>query len=119
MNPKALKVTSTDAISRKVIMTLLQSVQCAARLCQDSTIAEEAAGLIKNKDFRAVLSLGIQDNLCQIIHQWYLAMYPLGSTTADSLSSKAGVFSAVRKNEARQLNIKALVMKHIASLCTT
>jgi hypothetical protein len=116
MNPKALKVPSTDAISRKVIMTLLQ---CAARLCQHSTIAEEAAGLIKNKDFRAVLSLEIQDNLCQIIHQWYLAMYPLESTTADSLSSKAGVFSAVRKNEARQLNIKALVIKHIESLRTT
>jgi hypothetical protein len=107
MNPKALKVPSTDAISRKVIMTLLQY---AARLCQDSTIAEEAAGLIKNKDFRAVLSLGIQDNLGQITHQWCLAMYPLESTTADSLSSKAAVFSAVQKNEAWQSNIKYLVI---------
>jgi len=48
--------TSTNAISKEVILTLLQ---CAARLYEDKIYIKAAVDLIESNYTRAILSLGI------------------------------------------------------------
>jgi hypothetical protein len=55
---------STNVISKKIILTLFQ---CAAKLYEDKIHVKEAVDLIKSKGTRAILSLGIQDILSQVI----------------------------------------------------
>ena len=64
LNPEIWDDPSTNAISQKVILTLLQ---CAARL-YDNGCALEAMNLIENEDIRTILNLRVQDNLLQIIY---------------------------------------------------
>ena len=116
LNPEIWDDPSTNAISQEVILTLLQ---CAARL-YDSGCAPEAMNLIENEDTRAILNLGVQDNLLQIIHQQ--CVESIGSnksevTNAQNCSQIAGMFSVIRKNKAQRLNHQAMVIGHISTLC--
>jgi hypothetical protein len=66
MNPEIWDDTPTHAISKEVILALLQ---CAARLYEGGVYATEAVDLIESEDAWAILSLGIQDSLAQVIYQ--------------------------------------------------
>jgi hypothetical protein len=108
---------STNVISKKIILTLFQ---CAAKLYEDKIHVKEAVDLIKSNDTRAILSLGIQDILSQVIHQRCVARIASNNpknTNAENCSRHAGLFSTIRKNKARQLNYQAMAFKHISSLC--
>jgi hypothetical protein len=65
-NTKMWDDTSTNAICKEVILTLLQ---CAARLYEDKVHTKAAVDLIESNYTRAILSLGFQDILCQVVHQ--------------------------------------------------
>ena len=56
MNPEIWDDSSTNAVSKEVILTLLQY---AARLYEGGVHAKEAVDLIESEDTRAILSLGI------------------------------------------------------------
>ncbi|KAH8674835.1 hypothetical protein BGZ60DRAFT_429804 [Tricladium varicosporioides] len=107
--------TSTNAISKEVILTLFQ---CAARLYESKVHAKAAVDLIESNHTRQILSLGIQDVLCRIVYQRCIE-----STRSDEFKNvenyyqRAGLFSAIRKNKARQLNYQAMIFEHITSLC--
>jgi hypothetical protein len=116
-NPEIWDDTSTNAISKEVILALLQ---CAARLYEGGVHAKEAVDLIECEDTRAILSLGIQDSLSQVIHQRCVESIRSNkseATNAENCSQQAGLFSAIRKNKARQLNHQAMIIEHISSLC--
>lgn len=109
--------TSTNAISKEVILTLLQ---CAARLYEDKIHAKAAMDLIESNHTRAILSLGIQDVLCRVAHQRYVESMRSDKSeerNAENYSRRADLFSAIRKNKARQLNYQAMVFEHVSSLC--
>jgi hypothetical protein len=117
MNQELWADTSANAISKEVILALLQ---CAARLYEGGVHAKEAIDLIESEDTRAILSLGIQDNLSQVIHQRCVESIISNrskATNAENCSQQAGLFSAIRKNKARQLNHQAMIIEHISSLC--
>jgi hypothetical protein len=108
---------SASGISREVILTLLQ---CAARLYEGGAHTKEAVDLIKNEDTRAILSLGIQDNLSQVIHQRCVESIRSNkseATSTENYSQQAGLFSAIRKIKARRLNHQAMIIEHISALC--
>lgn len=108
--------TLTNAISKEVILTLLQ---CAARL-YEGTHAKAAVDLIESNHTRAILRLGIQDVLCRVAHQRYVESTrsdKLEESNAENYSRRADLFSAIRKNKARQLNYQAMMFQHISSLC--
>jgi hypothetical protein len=106
--------TSPHDISKKLILTLLQ---CAARLYEgDEDAKEEATNLIKCREFRTILSVGIQDKLSQAIHEQFIASIRYEGPTAEN-SINAGLFSAKQKNEVRQLDSKAILIENIVSLC--
>ena len=117
LNPQIWDEPSTNAISKDVILTLLQ---CAARLYEGGVHAKEAVDLIDNEDTRAILSLGVQGNLSKVIHQRCVESIQSNkseATNAENCSRQAGLFSATRKNKARQLNHEAMIIEHISSLC--
>jgi hypothetical protein len=117
MNQELWADTSTKAISKEVILTLLQ---CAARLYEGGVHVKEAVDLVESEDTRAILSLGIQDSLSQVIHQRCVESIISNkseATNAKNCSQQAGLFSAIRKNKARQLNHQAMIIEHISSLC--
>ncbi len=117
MNPEIWDDASTNAISKEVILALLQ---CAARLYEGGVHTKEAVDLIESEDTRAILSLGIQDSLSQVIHQRCVESIRSNkseATSAENCSQQAGLFSAMRKNKARQLNHQAMIIEHISSLC--
>jgi hypothetical protein len=117
LNPEIWDDQSTSAISREVILTLLQ---CAARLYEGGLHATEAVDLIESEDARAILSLGIQDNLAQVIHQRCVESIRSNrseATNAENCSQQAGLFSAIRKNKARRQNHQAMIIEHISALC--
>jgi hypothetical protein len=116
LNPEIWDDSLTNLISQEVILTLLQ---CAARL-YESGRATEAVNLIENEDTRAILSLGIQDNLLQIIYQQCVESIRSNKsevTNAQNCSQQAGMFSVIRKNKAQRLNHQAMVIGHISALC--
>jgi len=109
--------TSTNAISKEVILTLLQ---CAARLYEDKIHVKAAVDLIESNHTRAILSLGIQDVLCRVAHQRYVESTRSDKSeerNTENCSRRADLFSGIRKNKARQLNYQAMVFEHISSLC--
>ena len=117
MNSETWDDTSVNAISKEVILTLLQ---CAARLYEGGGHAKEAVDLIESEDTRAILSIGIQNSLSQVIHQRCvesIRSIQSEATDAKSCSQQAGLSSAIRKNKARQLNQQAMLIEHISSLC--
>ena len=117
LNPEIWNDPSTSAISKEVILTLLY---CAARLYEGRVHIKEAVALIENKDTRAILSLGVQGHLSQVIHQRCVESIRSNksdATNAENCSQQAGLFSAVRKNGARQLNHQAMITEHIYALC--
>ena len=89
--------TLTNAISKEVILTLLQ---CVARLYEDKIHAKAAVDLIESNYTWAILSLGIQDVLCRVAHQQYVE-----STRSDkseernpeNYSWRADLFSTLQK----------------------
>lgn len=60
---------STNAISKEVILTLLQ---CAARLYEDKLHAKAAVNLIESTHTRVILSLAIQNVLFRFVNQQYI-----------------------------------------------
>jgi hypothetical protein len=117
LNPQIWDEQSTNAISKEVILTLLQ---CAARLYEGGVHAKEAVDLIDNEDTRAILSLGIQGNLSKVTHQRCVESIRSNkseATNAENCFRQAGLFSAIRKNKARQFNHQAMIIEHISSLC--
>src|SRR5258706_15832264 len=117
MNPEIWDDTPAAATSRDAILALLK---CAGTLYKDGVHTKEAVDLIKSKDTRAILSLGIQDCLCQVIYQRYMKSIrqdETGATNAQNCSQRTALFSAVRKNKARQLNHQAMIIEHMSSLC--
>ena len=117
LNPEIWDDPSTSAMSKEVILTLLH---CAARLYEGRVHIKEAVALIENEDTRAILSLGIQGNLSQVIHQRCVESIRSNKSeavNAENFSQQAGLFSAIRKNKARQLNHQAMIIEHISALC--
>jgi hypothetical protein len=95
MNQELWADTSTNAMSKEVILTLLQ---CAARLYEGGVHAKEAVDLIESEDTRAILSLGIQDSLSQVIHQRCVESIRSNkseATNAKNCSQQGGLFSAI------------------------
>lgn len=108
--------TSTNAISKEVILTLFQ---CAARLYENKIHAKAAVDLIESTHTRAILSLGIQDVLCRVAHQQYRENMRFDKSeekNAENHSRRIYLFSAIQKNKARQLNYQAMIFEHISSL---
>jgi hypothetical protein len=106
--------TSPQDISKKLILTLLQ---CAARLYEgDVDAKEEAKNLIKCKEFRTILSVGIQDKLSQDLYEQNIASIRDEGPTAEN-SINASLLSAKRNNAARQVGSKTTIIENIASLC--
>jgi hypothetical protein len=117
LNPEIWDDHFTSAISREVILTLLQ---CAARLYEGGVLTKEAVDLIESEETRAILSIGIQDNLAQVIHQRCvenIISNKSEATNTENCFQQVGLFSAIRKNKARRLNNQALVIEHISALC--
>jgi hypothetical protein len=100
-------------ISKELILTLLQ---CAGRLYESEAHAKEATDLIKSKEFQTILGVGIQDKLAQAIHERCIASIRSKGPTAENRTN-ASLLSEKRKNNARQLDNKAILIEHIASLC--
>ena len=117
LSPEIWENPSTSIISKEVILTLLQ---CAARLYEGGVLVQEAIDLIDNEDTRAILRLGIQDNLSNVINQRCIESIRANKfevTNAENCSQQAGLFSAIRKNDACQLNHQAMIIEHISALC--
>ncbi|CZR65316.1 uncharacterized protein PAC_15216 [Phialocephala subalpina] len=114
LNPDALDSVATNVVIKDVLMTVLQ---CAARMWEQSGDSEVAVRLVKSKDFRLLLRLGVQDKLCHLLSQRCSNMNSLDATTISTQHENAGLFASMARNEARQLNIRALVVEHVASLC--
>jgi hypothetical protein len=106
--------TSPRTISKELILTLLQ---CAARLYEgDIHAKEEATDLIKCKEFQTILSIGIEDQLSQAIHEQCIAGIRSHRPTTEN-HINVSLASANREIEARQLDNKVILIEQIASLC--
>jgi hypothetical protein len=114
-NTKIGDPVSTTVISKEIILTIFQ---CAARLYNDKIYAQKAVDLIESKETRAILKLGIQGILSQMIHQQCITDINKSNTTnTENFSYRADLFSTLRKNKARQLDYQAIVYDQILSLC--
>ncbi|KAH6714008.1 hypothetical protein BKA61DRAFT_674617 [Leptodontidium sp. MPI-SDFR-AT-0119] len=114
-NTNILEDTSTGDICKEVILTLLQ---CAARLYEVSK--QGAVDLIQNKHTQALLCLGIQDALCQSIHQRCARSIQSDQSVAKNIRKyfpQGDLLSTIRENRALQLSCRVLVFDHIALLC--
>ncbi|KAF8852984.1 hypothetical protein BDZ45DRAFT_694651 [Acephala macrosclerotiorum] len=114
LNPCAPDRVGTDVVIKDALMTVLQ---CAARMWEQSGDSEAAVRLVMSKDFRLLLRLGVQDKLCHLFSQKCSNMNSLDATTISTQLENASLFTSIARNDARQLNIRALVVEHVASLC--
>ncbi|KAH6704313.1 hypothetical protein BKA61DRAFT_680567 [Leptodontidium sp. MPI-SDFR-AT-0119] len=116
-NTNILKDTPTSDICKEVILTLLQ---CAARLYEGVVSKQGAVDLIQDKHTRALLSLGIQDAICQAVHQRCVRSIQSDQSVAKNIRKyfpQVDLLSTLRENRTQQLSCRVLVFDHISSLC--
>jgi hypothetical protein len=105
--------TSTQAISKELILTLLQ---CSGRLYEREVHAKEATDLITCKEFQTILNIGIQGQPAQTAYEQCIS-----NISDERLNLEDHVnttfLSAQRENKMSQLDNKALMIQNIASLC--
>ena len=107
----------TSAMSKEVGLTTLQ---CSAGIYADDVHGKGAVDLISSTDLRAILRLGVQDNLSNMIQQHCrrsIEFVNLGRADSHKSLQKADLLSAARKTKARRLNHQAMVIEHVSSLC--
>ncbi|PVH68024.1 hypothetical protein DL98DRAFT_241180 [Cadophora sp. DSE1049] len=116
-NANILEDTSTSDICKEVILTLLQ---CAARLYEGVGSKQGAVDLIHNKYTRALLSLGIQDTLCQAVHHRCVRSIQSDHSVGNNIPKyfpQVDLLSTLRENRTQQLSCRVRVFDHISSLC--
>ncbi|KAH8587332.1 hypothetical protein B0O99DRAFT_694603 [Bisporella sp. PMI_857] len=98
--------TSTNTMSQKLLLVLLQS---AARLYESISCRKEATDLIESMNTRAILSLCAQEVVSMFVYE--------DSSGSNEDQNYAGLLSIEMKRRACQLNYQAITLDHISSLC--
>jgi hypothetical protein len=97
LNPIRLDIPLTDALSRAIILILLQ---CATRIFPEHQWSTQISKLFRCSNFRGILEIGFGAKFNKIAQQNALRKVRLEPTSAETWTQNYTAFAASRKIEA-------------------